>query len=77
MSTIPVATGQTIHLKKSDDGKIVGGKFDFDDGGSFCGGWADGKAHGHGICTGPKNQGEFAGSFHYGFEVSGTYISQK
>lgn len=52
---------------------IGGGRFDFDDGGTYCGGWHDGKAHGHGICTGPKGQGEYSGSWHYGFEVSGIY----
>ena len=26
-----------------------GGRFDFDDGGTFCGGWEEGKAHGHGV----------------------------
>ncbi|XP_037084685.1 junctophilin-1-like [Pollicipes pollicipes] len=50
-----------------------GGRFDFDDGGTYCGGWEDGKAHGHGVCTGPKAQGEYSGSWHYGFEVSGVY----
>lgn len=52
---------------------INGGRFDFDDGGTYCGGWEDGKAHGHGVCTGPKGQGEYSGSWHYGFEVSGVY----
>ncbi|XP_078256995.1 junctophilin-3 isoform X2 [Rhinoraja longicauda] len=50
-----------------------GGRFDFDDGGSYCGGWEDGKAHGYGICTGPKGQGEYAGSWSHGFEVVGVY----
>lgn len=50
-----------------------GGRFDFDDGGTYCGGWEDGKAHGHGVCTGPKGQGEYAGAWQYGFEVSGVY----
>ncbi|CAD5206683.1 unnamed protein product [Bursaphelenchus okinawaensis] len=50
-----------------------GGRFDFDDGGTYCGGWEEGKAHGHGICTGPEGKGEYAGAWHYGFEVSGTY----
>lgn len=50
-----------------------GGRFDFDDGGTYCGGWEDGKAHGHGVCSGPKGQGEYRGSWHYGFEVSGVY----
>ena len=38
-----------------------GGRFDFDDGGAYCGGWQDGKAHGVGVCTGPKGQGLFEG----------------
>ncbi|KAL3102138.1 hypothetical protein niasHS_003547 [Heterodera schachtii] len=50
-----------------------GGRFDFDDGGTYCGGWEEGKAHGHAICTGPDGQGEYAGAWHYGFEVSGVY----
>ena len=50
-----------------------GGRFDFDDGGTYCGGWEDGKAHGHGICTGPKSHGEYAGSWNHGFEVQGVY----
>ncbi|VDN07058.1 unnamed protein product [Thelazia callipaeda] len=50
-----------------------GGRFDFDDGGTYCGGWEEGKAHGHGICTGPQGKGEYAGAWHYGFEVSGVY----
>ena len=52
---------------------LNGGRFDFDDGGTYCGGWEEGKAHGHGVCTGPKGQGEYAGAWHYGFEVSGVY----
>ncbi|KAG8237645.1 hypothetical protein J437_LFUL017554 [Ladona fulva] len=54
-------------------GRVSGGRFDFDDGGTYCGGWEDGKAHGHGVCTGPKGQGAYSGSWHYGFEVSGVY----
>ena len=50
-----------------------GGRFDFDDGGTYCGGWEDGKAHGHGVCTGPKGQGEYSGAWQYGFEISGVY----
>lgn len=53
--------------------KISGGRYDFEDGGTFCGGWEDNKAHGHGVCTGPKNQGAYFGAWHYGFEVSGIY----
>ncbi|XP_030831432.1 junctophilin-2-like, partial [Strongylocentrotus purpuratus] len=52
---------------------LNGGRFDFDDGGSYYGGWEEGKAHGHGVCTGPKGQGEYSGSWHFGFEVSGVY----
>lgn len=52
---------------------MTGGRFDFDDGGTYCGGWEDGKAHGHGICTGPKGQGEYAGSWANGFEIVGVY----
>ncbi|XP_057179174.1 junctophilin-1a [Triplophysa rosa] len=52
---------------------MTGGRFDFDDGGSYCGGWEDGKAHGHGICTGPKGQGEYSGSWSHGFEIVGVY----
>lgn len=50
-----------------------GGRCDFDDGGSYTGTWQDGMSHGHGICTGPMGQGEYAGSWHFGFEVSGVY----
>lgn len=50
-----------------------GGRFDFDDGGSYSGGWLDGKAHGFGVCTGPKGQGEYAGAWVRGFEESGVY----
>ncbi|XP_071959363.1 junctophilin-2-like [Antedon mediterranea] len=50
-----------------------GGRFIFADGGSFTGGWEEGKAHGHGICTGPQNKGEYSGAWHYGFETSGVY----
>uniref|UniRef100_A0A3P8WBB3 Junctophilin n=1 Tax=Cynoglossus semilaevis TaxID=244447 RepID=A0A3P8WBB3_CYNSE len=51
----------------------TGGRFNFDDGGSYCGGWDEGKAHGHGICTGPKGQGEYCGSWAHGFELLGVY----
>uniref|UniRef100_A0A1A9W003 Junctophilin n=1 Tax=Glossina brevipalpis TaxID=37001 RepID=A0A1A9W003_9MUSC len=53
---------------------VSGGRFDFEDGGTYCGGWDEGKAHGHGVCTGPKHQGAYAGAWNYGFEVSGAYI---
>ncbi|XP_024946791.1 junctophilin-1 isoform X3 [Cephus cinctus] len=65
----PGATGTTT----SNRAQVNGGRFDFDDGGTYCGGWEDGKAHGHGVCTGPKGQGAYSGSWHYGFEVSGVY----
>ncbi|XP_038606631.1 junctophilin-2 [Tachyglossus aculeatus] len=55
------------------DGETSGGRFDFDDGGAYCGGWEAGKAHGHGLCTGPKGQGEYSGSWNFGFEVVGIY----
>jgi hypothetical protein len=51
-----------------------GGRFDFDDGGTYCGGWNDGKAHGHGVCTGPKGQGEYSGAWQFGYEFSGIYL---
>ncbi|KAJ7994542.1 hypothetical protein DPEC_G00250550 [Dallia pectoralis] len=51
----------------------TGGRFDFDDGGSYCGGWEQGKAHGRGVCTGPQGQGEYAGAWSHGFEVLGIY----
>ncbi|CAG2227910.1 JPH [Mytilus edulis] len=50
-----------------------GGRFDFDDGGTYSGGWEDGKAHGHGVCTGPKGMGEYSGAWQFGFEISGVY----
>lgn len=50
-----------------------GGRYDFEDGGTYCGGWEDGKAHGHGVCTGPKGQGEYCGQWAYGFEACGIY----
>uniref|UniRef100_A0A3B3BZ89 Junctophilin 3 n=1 Tax=Oryzias melastigma TaxID=30732 RepID=A0A3B3BZ89_ORYME len=51
----------------------TGGRFDFDDGGSYCGEWEQGKAHGRGVCTGPQGQGEYAGAWSHGFEVLGIY----
>ncbi|XP_045472070.1 junctophilin-1 [Harmonia axyridis] len=67
----PAATGATGTA--STKSHVNGGRFDFDDGGTYCGGWEEGKAHGHGVCTGPKGQGAYSGSWHYGFEVSGVY----
>jgi len=54
-------------------GESTGGKFLFEDGGSYCGGWVDGKAHGYGVCTGPYDQGQFAGKWTYGYETIGIY----
>jgi len=68
MMATAAASGTTVQATG-----INGGRFDFDDGGTYCGGWEEGKAHGHGVCTGPKGQGEYSGSWHYGFEVSGVY----
>jgi len=56
-----------------DDVKQGGGRFTFDDGGTYSGGWLEGKAHGYGVCTGPRGQGEYAGAWSHGFETSGTY----
>lgn len=50
-----------------------GGRFDFSDGGSYCGGWEEGKAHGYGVCTGPSGKGEYSGAWNFGFEVIGVY----
>ncbi|XP_052131359.1 junctophilin-3-like [Frankliniella occidentalis] len=70
----PASQGATGTATASKGASAVnGGRFDFDDGGTYCGGWEDGKAHGHGVCTGPKGQGAYSGSWHYGFEVSGVY----
>ena len=33
-----------------------------------------GKAHGHGVCTGPGGDGQYSGSWEEGFEVSGSYM---
>ena len=54
-------------------GDSAGGKFVFEDGGSYCGGWLHGKAHGYGVCTGPGDRGQFAGKWTHGYETNGTY----
>lgn len=69
----PGAATGTTNATGPNRPQVNGGRFDFDDGGTYCGGWEDGKAHGHGVCTGPKGQGAYSGSWHYGFEVSGVY----
>jgi len=51
----------------------AGGKFVFDDGGAYSGGWHNGKAHGYGVCTGPGDRGQYAGRWTHGYETSGTY----
>jgi len=51
----------------------TGGRFDFDDGGMYVGGWQEGMSHGHGVCTGPRGHGEYAGAWVMGFETSGVY----
>lgn len=71
-SPSPASTGATGTATTAKT-MVNGGRFDFDDGGTYCGGWEDGKAHGHGVCTGPKGQGAYSGSWHFGFEVSGVY----
>lgn len=53
---------------------MSGGRFDFEDGGTYCGEWKNSKAHGYGICTGPKGQARYEGSWHNGFELSGVYV---
>lgn len=76
-----MATLQPPQIKEPSSGghgsslpsTTCGGRFDFDDGGIYIGGWNEGKAHGHGVCTGPKGQGEYSGSWSYGFELSGVY----
>jgi junctophilin len=74
LNAVPMQPASGTTVASMAGGAVVnGGRFDFDDGGTYCGGWEEGKAHGHGVCTGPKGQGEYAGSWHYGFEVSGVY----
>ena len=51
----------------------AGGRFDFDDGGAYLGEWDKSRAHGYGLCTGPKLMGEFSGFWQNGFELSGVY----
>lgn len=70
----PNSPGSTGANATGGRAQISGGRFDFEDGGTYCGGWEEGKAHGHGVCTGPKHQGAYSGAWNYGFEVSGVYI---
>ena len=64
--------GQPMHGPQSPDSQSYkeGGRYDFDDGGIYVGDWQENKAHGYGICTGPRCEGEFSGSWNCGFEVS-------
>lgn len=50
------------------------GRFDFEDGGCYIGQWQDGRAHGHGLATGPNGVGEFSGQWIAGYEHSGVYV---
>lgn len=70
----PNSPGSATGTANTGRAQISGGRFDFEDGGTYCGGWEEGKAHGHGVCTGPKHQGAYSGAWNYGFEVSGVYI---
>jgi len=56
------------------EGLQVGGRYAFDDGGAYCGGWAAGKADGHGVCSGAAQQGRYEGAWVRGYETSGTYL---
>ncbi|PIK58058.1 putative junctophilin-1 [Apostichopus japonicus] len=59
---------------RANPSSMNGGRFDFSDGGSYCGGWEEGKAHGYGVCTGPNGKGEYSGAWHFGFELLGVYM---
>ncbi|OQV23513.1 Junctophilin-3 [Hypsibius exemplaris] len=66
----------SLPLTPAQQQQLPGGRFDFDDGGMYCGGWEEGKATGHGKKTHlyrTAEQGEYAGSWHLGFELSGCY----
>jgi len=72
----PVTGGpshQTSGPAASSAAAATVGHFDFDDGGSYSGGSDQGRAHGHGVCTGPNREGEYAGAWQAGFETSGVY----
>lgn len=45
MNPIP-GEGRPVQMAQSS--QLPGGRFDFDDGGFYCGGWEEGKATGHG-----------------------------
>ncbi|XP_018654398.1 LOW QUALITY PROTEIN: putative junctophilin [Schistosoma mansoni] len=46
-----------------------GGRFDFNDGGTYIGNWYQGSAHGLGLATGPNGVGEYSGEWNLGFET--------
>ena len=47
--------------------------FNYEDGGTYCGEWEDGHAHGYGVCTGPEGRGKFQGLWEQGLQASGVY----
>ncbi|KAK4474884.1 hypothetical protein MN116_000617 [Schistosoma mekongi] len=51
-----------------------GGRFDFNDGGTYIGNWLQGSAHGLGLATGPNGVGEYSGEWNLGFETCGVYL---
>ncbi|CAH8630880.1 unnamed protein product [Schistosoma margrebowiei] len=51
-----------------------GGRFDFNDGGTYIGNWYQGSAHGLGLATGPNGVGEYSGEWNLGFETCGVYL---
>ncbi|CAH8552429.1 unnamed protein product [Schistosoma turkestanicum] len=51
-----------------------GGRFDFNDGGTYIGNWFQGSAHGLGLATGPNGIGEYSGEWNLGFETCGVYL---
>lgn len=66
-SSVTIPVGNILNSSES------GGRFDFDDGGTYYGGWQNNKAHGFGVCTGLKNVGKYSGSWNFGYEMSGVY----
>jgi len=63
----------TATINQPINSTVDGGKFEFDDGGSYRGRWRNGKAHGQGVCSGPGGQGQFSGLWENGFEQLGLY----
>ena len=52
---------------------MLSGRYDFLDGGYYCGQYLDGLIEGYGVCVSPRGQGEFSGKWARGFETSGVY----